>query len=121
MANKTSGAASAKKTAAKKAADPKAADPKAAAKEPEADQAAGGSASGEPEAATAMTKEGAAELVMRPVQRFGRDRKPVLDENKMPVFDMVPVTPEEVFAFAVRGDEVTVVTVDGRKLKGVVA
>ena len=114
MPRKTSGAATAKTTAAKQ---PDAG--QATAKEPEAEQAtADQSTSGETEAVSALTKTDVAGLVMRPVQRFGKDRKPVLDEDKRPVFDLVPVEPEEVFDFAVRGDEVTVVTMDGRKLKG---
>lgn len=83
-----------------------------------ADRAA---AASEPAAAEEMTPAEAAACVKRPLTRIGKDGQPVLDDEGAEVFDLVEVEAHEVFAHSVRGDEVTVVTTDGHKLKGEVA
>lgn len=82
---------------------------------------AGADNGGATEGVKEMTAAMAAKLVKRPVPRIGKDRKPVLDDDDKPVLDHVAVAAEEVLDFKVRGDEVTVVTVDGQKFKGAVA
>jgi len=65
----------------------------------------------EPSAAKTLSKAEAAKAVKRLVPEI-KDGKPTGRE----VERSVPVT--EVFAFAVVGEEVVVVTVDGQKLRG---
>lgn len=60
----------------------------------------------------------AAKLVKRPVPKLGKKGEPILDENGLPVMDEVAVGEDEVFANAVKDGVVTVVTVDGQKLRG---
>jgi DNA-binding LytR/AlgR family response regulator len=70
-----------------------------------------------------FTDADVAKLVKREVVEVIIDPKtkqPKLDEHKRPVTRTVEieVKADEVLAFAVRGNEVTVVTVDGQKLLG---
>lgn len=59
-----------------------------------------------------LDKAGAALTVFREKPVIGEDGKPTGET------EAVPVSEDEVLAFAVRGDVVTVVTTDGQKLVG---
>lgn len=62
--------------------------------------------------AVELTAAEAAKAVKRQVPEIGKDGKPTGEVKA------VPVKADEIFAWAVRGDRVTVVTNDGQKLEG---
>lgn len=64
-------------------------------------------------AAPALSPAQAAKLVKRQVPEIGKDGKPTGE-----LVDQA-IRPDEVLAFVVRDDEVTVVTIAGEKLTGV--
>lgn len=69
-------------------------------------------------AETGLTKEQAAKFVTRQVPKKDKDGKPVLDSNKQPVLESVPVKADEIIGWKDHGDYVVVVTGRGEKLRG---
>ncbi len=65
-----------------------------------------------PQAAVALTAADAARAVKRVVPALDDDGKPTGETR------LADVAEAEVFAWALRGDQVTVVTIDGQKLVG---
>lgn len=66
----------------------------------------------------ALSAADAAAAVRRVVPVLDDAGKPLLDEDGQPLTKTVDVTEAEVFAWALRGETVTVVTTDGQKLVG---
>lgn len=75
---------------------------------------------GDPQKSPEVSKQPAVELTAAEAAKAVKREVLALDKEGKPTGEtkLVAVKAEEVFAFAVRGESVIVVTVDGQKLEG---